>query len=106
MQLNNDEFKIVMAFRHKEEIAAAQENLARTIMVSQGRDTLEPEQVRALCTAATELDVLLTKCGFLEEFDLAAEDEETAAEDEETSVEDDDQEVVQTDTSGRANAKR
>lgn len=91
MQLNNDEFKIVMAFRHKAEIDALQAAVVRSIMLTTGNERLEPEQVRRLCSDVTALDALLTKCGFLPEFEVVGYDEEdTAREDGESEPGDDD----------------
>lgn len=96
MQLNDDEYKIVMAYRYKEQLAAQQEALLRTVGLCAGRETITPEMVRRLTSEATAYDLLLTKCGFLPEFEVddaeEAEPEETAADAEE-------------DNSGRANAK-
>ena len=95
MQLTNDEYKVLMAYRHKEELDELQAALLRTVGLCAGRESITPEMVRRLTSDATAYDVLLTKCGFLEEFELEAE--ETAAGDE--------QEEVEEDTGGRTNAK-
>lgn len=101
MQLNDDEYKIVMAYRYKEQLAAQQEALLRTVGLCAGRETITPEMVRRLTSEATAYDLLLTKCGFLPEFEASdaeeAEPEETADEVEEADAEED--------NSGRANAK-
>lgn len=87
MQLNNDEYKIVMAYRYKEELATQQEALLRTVGLCAGRETISPEMVRRLTSEATAYDLLLTKCGFLPEFEV------------------DDAEEAEEDDSGRDNAK-
>ena len=79
LELDAEEFKLVMLFRYKEQIDAHQSTLARAIMLCQGRETLNCEQVRTLASAAQALDELYVKCGCIApQTDEDAEDVEDA----------------------------
>lgn len=88
MQLSDDEFRILMAYRHKDDLAAAQETLNRAIVLMQGKTTLEAEEVRRVYQSAKALDDLMVTCGFLgdlaHDVDDVEEETETAADDRET----------------------
>lgn len=76
LEVSADEMKIVMAYRYREELAALEATCIRNVSLCAGREKLTPEQVRALCNAATAYDVLLTKCGYLEELEPDEEESE------------------------------
>lgn len=94
MQLSDDEYRILMAYRHKEDLAAAQEELNRAIVLMQGKTSLEAEEVRRVYQSAKALDDLMVMCGFLENLatdecaDESDDDDQTAPKDQESEVED------------------
>lgn len=82
VEVTPDELKIVMAYRYREELAELEAECLKRVALCAGRETLTPEQVRALCNATTVYDELLTKCGYLPELEVESEAEAEAEEEE------------------------
>lgn len=68
IDVNAEEFKVVMAYRHKNDLAMLQEHLRIAMLdISNNppKASATPQQVVALRGAAEDLEDLMTQCGFI-----------------------------------------
>jgi hypothetical protein len=82
LNVSNDEFKILMAYRHKNELASLEQQLVAACAKAANRQAypnITPEMVAELRTLSSELDDLMMQCGFGADIEAGTDDELTGA---------------------------